>query len=74
MMTLFTQELLIPGFLAAGAFYPTLAHRPGVIDPYLAAVAKSAAAKFRVFLERSYPSAFAKLLAGEATRLPPRGR
>ncbi|MFO1446991.1 MAG: aminotransferase class III-fold pyridoxal phosphate-dependent enzyme [Opitutaceae bacterium] len=38
LMTLFTQEMLTRGFLSAGAFYPTLAHRAGVIEPYLAAV------------------------------------
>ncbi len=38
MMTLFTQEMLARGFLAAGAYYPTLAHRPEVIAAYLQAV------------------------------------
>jgi glutamate-1-semialdehyde 2,1-aminomutase len=38
LMTLFTQEMLSRGFLSAGAFYPTLAHRAEVIEPYLSAV------------------------------------
>ncbi|MDB6092736.1 MAG: glutamate-semialdehyde -aminomutase [Verrucomicrobia bacterium] len=36
-MTLFTQEMLARGYLAAGAFYPTLAHQPQVIADYLRA-------------------------------------
>jgi glutamate-1-semialdehyde aminotransferase len=38
LMTLFTQEMLARGFLAAGAFYPTFAHQPGVVADYLEAV------------------------------------
>lgn len=37
-MTLFTQEMLARGFLAAGAFYPTLAHDRTVVAAYLQAV------------------------------------
>ena len=37
-MTLFTQEMLARGYLAAGAFYPTLAHTPAVVTEYLRAV------------------------------------
>ncbi len=37
LMTLFTQEMLARGFLAAAAFYPTIAHEPAVIGRYLAA-------------------------------------
>lgn len=38
LMTLFTQEMLARGFLAAGAFYPTYAHQPDVVEKYLQAV------------------------------------
>lgn len=38
LMTLFTQEMLARGFLAAGAFYPTYAHQPGLVAEYLQAV------------------------------------
>jgi hypothetical protein len=37
-MTLFTQEMLARGYLAAGAFYPTFAHQAGVVADYLNAV------------------------------------
>ena len=37
LMTLFTQEMLARGFLAAGAFYPTLAHQPDLVEKYLRA-------------------------------------
>jgi glutamate-1-semialdehyde 2,1-aminomutase len=37
-MTLFTQEMLARGFLAAGAFYPTFAHQPELVAKYLSAV------------------------------------
>ena len=38
LMTLFTQEMLARGFLAAGAFYPTYAHKPDVVEKCLQAV------------------------------------
>lgn len=38
LMTLFTQEMLARGFLAAGAFYPTYAHQPELVAKYLDAV------------------------------------
>lgn len=38
LMTLFTQEMLARGFLAAAAFYPTYAHQPDVVRKYLEAV------------------------------------
>ena len=38
LLTLFTQEMLIRGFLAAGAFYPTYAHKPAHVAAYLAAL------------------------------------
>jgi len=38
LMTLFTQEMLARGFLAAGAFYPTYAHQPDLVTRYLEAV------------------------------------
>ena len=38
LMTLFTQEMLARGFLAAAAFYPTYAHTPEIVDKYLEAV------------------------------------
>ncbi|MSU46109.1 MAG: aminotransferase class III-fold pyridoxal phosphate-dependent enzyme [Lacunisphaera sp.] len=37
-MTLFTQEMLARGFLSAGGFYPTFAHRPDLVVKYLQAV------------------------------------
>jgi glutamate-1-semialdehyde 2,1-aminomutase len=37
-MTLFTQEMLERGYLAAGGFYPTCAHEPAVVADYLKAV------------------------------------
>lgn len=41
LMTMFTQMMLQKGFLAGGAFYPTLAHNDLVIDRYITAVASS---------------------------------
>lgn len=38
LMTLFTQEMLARGFLAAAAFYPTYAHQSEHVGQYLAAV------------------------------------
>jgi glutamate-1-semialdehyde 2,1-aminomutase len=38
LMTLFTQEMLARGFLAAGAFYPTYAHTRDLVAQYLSAV------------------------------------
>jgi len=38
LMTLFTQEMLARGFLAAAAFYPTAAHQTDLVDRYLEAV------------------------------------
>jgi len=37
-MTLFTQEMLSRGFLAAGGLYPTYAHKADLVSRYLAAV------------------------------------
>ncbi len=37
-MTLFTQEMLDRGYLAAAGFYPTYAHKPDLIARYLGAV------------------------------------
>lgn len=37
-MTLFTQEMLARGYLAAAGFYPTYAHQPELVTRYLAAV------------------------------------
>jgi hypothetical protein len=34
-MTLFTQEMLARGYLAAGAFYPTYAHQLDLVADYL---------------------------------------
>jgi len=38
LMTLFVQEMLARGFLAAGGFYPTHAHQPDLVARYLEAV------------------------------------
>jgi glutamate-1-semialdehyde aminotransferase len=38
LMTLFTQEMLARGFLAAAGLYPTYAHKPDLVVRYLAAV------------------------------------
>ena len=38
LMTLFTQEMLARGFLANGAFYPTVAHQSAQVDAYLRSV------------------------------------
>jgi glutamate-1-semialdehyde 2,1-aminomutase len=37
-MTLFTQEMLVRGFMANGGFYPTYAHQPVIVDRYLSTV------------------------------------
>jgi glutamate-1-semialdehyde 2,1-aminomutase len=39
MQTLFTVRMLDRGFLASGAFYPSLAHETGHVDAFLAAAA-----------------------------------
>jgi glutamate-1-semialdehyde 2,1-aminomutase len=36
--TLFTQRMLLRGYLATGAFYPTLAHTKEIVDRYASAV------------------------------------
>lgn len=38
LQTLFTQEMLERGYLAAGSVYVSLAHTPAIIDAYLSAV------------------------------------
>ena len=37
-LTLYTQEMLARGFLSAGGFYPTYAHKPETVAAYLQAV------------------------------------
>ena len=39
--TLFTQEMLVRGFLANNVFFPTYAHKPDDVTEYLEAVEES---------------------------------